>query len=426
MDRVTTAPATRSGLAMAAIAVMLESYDLTIYGLFALPIGSVFFPSESGTVSLLLAVGTLGVAYVMRPVGGVMLGAYADRAGRKAAIVTTVLLMSLSTGIIGLVPAYATVGILAPLLVVVARLAQGFSAGGAMAGTIAYLLESAPIHRRGLYASWQQTCQVGAYVFSVAIASIITNTVSAEGLVDWAWRVPFLLALALGPFGLYIRAHLTDPEIYSRAKARSAQTSTGKALLANRRSLLLGFGVSCLWNVTTFILLFYMPTYAQRELGLSAGDAFVSSTIGGTVLALCCPIVGLLSDRVGVRPPMLVGAVALVAATYPLLAFVHAAPSLVNLTVVQSALAVLIASYTAPVSAVLAGLFPTRSRSTGLSVAYNLSTLTAGAFGPLIVTSLIAATGDPLAPAYYVIAAASISALALMTLRDGSADTLHD
>lgn len=440
MDQVTAsrAPSARLGeaqapaalsrgraIAVAALAVALESYDLTIYGLFALPIAQVFFPARDATTSLLLSVGSLGVAYVVRPIGGVVLGAYADRAGRRAAISLTVLLMSLSTGAIGLVPSYASIGLAAPILVVLARLVQGFSAGGAMAGTIAFLVESAPSHRRGFYASWQQSCQMAAFVFSVGIATVITSTVSAEALVNWAWRLPFLLALALGPLGVYIKQRLADPSIYATARNQGTSPSTTRTLVEHRRAVLVGFGITCLWNVTTFILLFYMPTYVQRELGLSADVAFRSSTISSLVLFLCCPLVGLLSDRLGRRGPMLTAAALLIVATYPLFAFLHASPSSFNLLLVQSLLAVLIAGYTAPVSAMLAELFPTRSRSTGLSVAYNLSVLLAGAFGPFIVTWLMATTGDPLGPAYYVIGAAVVSMSALLAARDRTSEQLQ-
>lgn len=426
MATVASALSRGRAIAVAALAVALESYDLTIYGLFALPIAQVFFPAQDATTSLLLSVGSLGVAYVVRPLGGVVLGAYADRAGRRAAISLTVLLMSLSTGVIGLVPAFVSIGLLAPLLVVVARLVQGFSAGGAMAGTIAFLVETAPSHQRGFYASWQQSCQVAAYVASVALATLITTLVTPEALVSWAWRIPFLLALALGPLGVYIKRRLADPTTFVRAQAQGRAASTAATLVEHRRSVLVGFGITCLWNVTTFIVLFYMPTYVQRELHLGADVAFLASTVCGSVLFLCCPMVGWLSDKVGRRGPMLLSALLLIATTYPLFAFVHASPTPMNLILMQSALAVLIAGYTAPVSAMLAELFPTRSRSTGLSVAYNLSVLLAGAFGPFIVTWLIATTGDPLAPAYYVMAASAISATALLAARDRTAEGLPE
>lgn len=421
------APPSIPAILVAALAVALESYDLTIYGLFALPIAQVFFPAQNATTSLLLSVGTLGVAYVVRPIGGVVLGAYADRAGRRAAISLTVLLMSLSTGAIGVVPSYATIGIAAPLLVVLARLVQGFSAGGATAGTIAFLVESAPPDRRGFYASWQQACQVAAFVLSVGIAALLSNAVPPATLLGWAWRLPFLMALALGPLSLYIKHRLTDPAIYARARARGAvDHSTGHALLANRRAVFVGFAITCLWNATAFILLFYMPTYVQRELHLGAGDAFLSSTVSGIVLFVSCPLVGLAADRFGRRAPMLVAAACLLITTYPLLAYVHGAPTRVALIVMQSTLAIFIAGYTAPASAMLAELFPTGSRTTGLSVAYNMSALVFGAFGPFIVTSLIALTGDPLAPAYYISGAAAISTTALLLSRDRTAERLQE
>ncbi|MDB5367377.1 MAG: major facilitator transporter, partial [Rhodospirillales bacterium] len=314
-----------------------------------------------------------------------------------------------------------------PLLLVFARLAQGVAAGGATAGSIVYLVEAAPRHRRGFFASFQQASQIGALLISAAIGALITNLVVAPDLTAWAWRIPFLIALVLGPVGLYIRNRLPEPEIYERAKHRApAQPSLHKALTSNARAILTGFGMTCLWNVTAFILLFYMPTYAQRQLGLPPGDAFLSSTISSLLLFLLCPVFGLLSDRIGRKTPMLASALLLLVLIYPLFRYVELHRSFASLLAMQLVLATLIAGYTAPISAALAELFPTRTRSTGLAVAYNLSTLLFGAFGPLIVTWLIAATGNPLAPAFYVGGAAALSACVLLTVRDRSRDDLDD
>ena len=417
---------TAKAIAVAASAVALEGYDLTIYGLFAVTIAHAFFPARDATSSLLMAVGTLGVGYVVRPIGGVILGAYADRAGRKPAIALTVLLMSLSTGIIGLIPGESTIGLAAPILVVLARLAQGFAAGGAVSGTISYLAETAPPGRRGFYASWQQTSWIGAFLLSAGIGAVITNTLSPHQLAEWGWRIPFLLAFLFGPLGLYIKSHLPEPEAYIKAAKHFRSESVGRAILRNRNAVLIGFGLTCLWNITAFILLFYMPTYAQKDLALPAGDAFLSSALSGLLLFILCPLVGRLSDRVGRKAPMLLSALCLMLFTYPIYLLIDLERTFASLVLAQVILAVFIAGYTAPIPAMLAELYPTHNRSTGLSVAYNLSTLIVGAFGPFIVTWLIATTRSSLAPAFYVAIGALVSVGALVASRDHSLQALEE
>ncbi|MCD7098791.1 MFS transporter [Stenotrophomonas sp. MMGLT7] len=418
-------PSRLKPMLVAAAAVALEGYDLAIYALFASTMAEAFFPTHDPTSSLLLAVGALGVGYLMRPLGGLVLGRYADRKGRKAALALTVLLMSLSTGAIGLVPTYGTIGLAAPVLVVLARLVQGFSAGGAAAGSIAYLSESAPPHRRGFFASWQQAAQMGSFLLSAGIAAIVSARLGSGGE-GHGWRLPFLLALVLGPLSLYIRRYLPDPEVFLKERAAAPEESLGKAIGSNARAIAVGFGLSCLWNIAAFILLFFMPTFAQRQFGIPLADAFQASVIGGAVVFVLCPLVGWWSDRVGRRLPMLLSALGLLATIYPLLAWLGRSPVLGTLVVVQAVLGVMIAGYTAPVSALLAELFPTRSRSIGLSVAYNLSTLLLGSFGPLIVTWLIAVSGNPLAPAFYVMAGAMVSSVALAFSRDRTGQALED
>lgn len=405
-------------VAVIASAVAIEGYDLSIYALFAVAIAQNFFPAGHGASALLLTVATLGVGYVMRPLGGIVLGLYADRVGRKAAISITVLMMSFSTGIIAFIPSHAMIGLAAPLLIVAARLVQGFSSGGATAGSIAYLVESAPPGRRGFYASWQQASQISAFLLSAAIGALIARLFTPEQMNGWAWRIPFLLALLFGPLGLYIKRSMPDPDRFRQAREAAAPVTLASAVKGNFRPILTGFGVTCLWNITAFVLLFYMPTYVQANFALPLRDAFTASVISGALLFLLCPFMGALSDRIGRKPVMLTGAVLLGLLIYPLLNHLAQRPTLATLIQIQCVLAVLIAAYTAPVSALLAELFPIRSRSTGLSIAYNLSTMILGAFGPLIVTWLIMVTGDILSPAYYVAAGAALSSVALLTVRE--------
>ena len=401
-------------LAVIASAIAIEGYDLSIYALFAVSIAHAFFEQGNSATALLLAVGTLGVGYVMRPLGGVLLGLYADKVGRKAAIAIVVLAMSASTGLIGLVPSYAVLGIAAPLLIVLLRLVQGFFSGGAAAGSISYLVESAPPGRRAFYSSWQQASQVAAFLLSALIGAGIAAAFTDEEMNAWAWRIPFILALLFGPLGLYIKRSMPEAESYRKVAAKPDELAKKTDWRAATRQVLIGAGITCLWNVTAFILLYFMPTYVQTSFDLTMGQAFRASCVGAAVLFVLCPFVGMLADRIGKKPVMIAAALGLAVFVYPLLAFFAEDPSEGRLIAVQAVLAVLIAGYTAPVSAMLAQLFPVRRRTTSLAVAYNLSTLIVGGFGPLIVTSLIVETGDLMAPAWYVIAGAMISLVALL------------
>lgn len=403
----------------------LEGYDLTIYGLFAAMIARVFFPAGNDAAALLLTVATLGFGYLVRPIGGIVMGAYSDRRGRKAAIFLTVSLMAVSTGVIGLIPSYAAIGIWAPVCVVLARLLQGFAAGGAAGSSIAYLAESAPPEKRGLYASWQQTSQVAAFLFSSAVAAGITNLLPKGDVESFGWRIPFLLAVAFGPLSLLIRRYLPEPDLFEKQQARGGiKPNLAQAVYNNRGSVVVGFGVTCLWSITFFLLLIFMPTYANKTFGIPLPGAFLSATIGSAIVCVLCPVMGLVSDRIGRRVTMLVAAALLLASIYPLFGYVNGQRSVTSLIVVQAVFAVFIAGYTGPVCAFMAELFPSKIRSTGLSISYNVGVVLVGAFAPLITTWLITATKNPLSPAYYIMGVAVISIVALLAAKDKTGEQL--
>jgi len=409
---------------VAGIAVALESYDLAVYALFAVTLSGVFFSAESPGMALLMTAATLGVGYISRPLGGIVLGAFADKRGRKLALAVTVATMSVSTGAIGLIPTYDQIGLLAPALVVIARLVQGFAAGGAVASGVSYLTESAPDNRRGFFASWQQSAQMCAYLLATLLGVLMTTLVPDLNAYGGIWRIPFLLALVFGPLGLYIKRKLPEARAYSEQTEAERKLPLGAAVGSQWRKILAGFSLSALWNVSAFVLLFFMPAYAQKEFGIAPGTTFASSLSGAALMILMCPLIGLASDRVGRKGLMLVGSVGLLLLCYPLLAWLAHSPQASTLYMVQLAFGALMAFYTAPVPAMLSELFPTHTRSTGLSIAYNLSTLILGSFGPLIVTWMIMATGIVEAPAFYVMAAAALSSTVLLLLRDRTGEHL--
>lgn len=397
----------------------LEWFDFTVYSFFAVIIARKFFPSGSELTSLLLAVATFGVGFFMRPVGGVILGIYADKAGRRAALSLTVLMMALGTAMIGLAPTYESIGLGAPLLIVVARLLQGFSAGGEMGGAAAFLTEYAPAGRRTYYSSWIQASIGLAVVLGALAGSLVTRLLSSAALDAWGWRLPFLLGILIGPIGFYIRSRVDETPAFQHAEKVDSPLSE----IARRypRQTFASFAMVILWTVCTYVLLFYTPTYAVKVLKMSSSDGFSAGIVGGAALTLGAPLIGALADRFG-RRIFLSGAALLVfVLAYPLFAMVNASPTLGTLVLFQLIFGLLIAAYTGPILAAFADLFPSNVLSTGLSVAYNLAVTLFGGFAPFFMTWLIASTGNTMSPAFYLMFAAAVSFAGTLALKRGRA-----
>jgi MHS family proline/betaine transporter-like MFS transporter len=288
----------------------LEWFDFTVYSFFAVIIAKLFFPTGDELTSLLLAVATFGVGFFMRPVGGIILGIYADRVGRKAALSLTILLMALGTTLIGIAPTYDQIGLFAPLLIVVARLMQGFSAGGEMGGATAFLTEYAPENQRAYYSSWIQASIGVAVLLGAAVGTFVTASLSTEALNSWGWRLPFLLGMVIGPVGYYIRHHLEETPTFRETTDKTDSPLT-EVLRDYPRQTAASFSMVILWTVCTYVLLFYMPTYAVKVLKVPQSTGFVAGMAGGMAIMVFAPIVGLLADRIG-RRGLLSGAAALI------------------------------------------------------------------------------------------------------------------
>ncbi|WP_354675042.1 MFS transporter [Cupriavidus alkaliphilus] len=397
----------------------LEWFDFTVYSFFAVIIARLFFPTGNDLSSLLLAVATFGVGFFMRPVGGIVLGVYADRVGRKAALSLTILLMALGTTLIGIAPTYDQIGILAPLLIVVARLMQGFSAGGEMGGATAFLTEYAPARQRAYYSSWIQASIGVAVLLGAAVGTFVTTSLSEEALNSWGWRLPFLLGIVIGPVGYYIRHHLDETPAF-RDTAERADSPLKEIFQAYPRETAASFSMVILWTVCTYVLLFYMPTYAVKVLKVPQADGFVAGMAGGCAIMVFAPLVGLLADRIGRRVLLSGSALLILVLAWPMFAYINHVPGLASLLVFQLVFGVLIATYTGPILAAFSELFPARVLSTGLSVAYNFAVTIFGGFASFIITWLIATTGSSMAPAIYVMIAAAISLVGTRFVREPS------
>jgi MHS family proline/betaine transporter-like MFS transporter len=405
----------------ATVGNMLEWYDFTIYAAFAVPISRSFFPTDSEVVSLLLGFATFGLGFVARPFGAAVLGGYADRRGRRYALSLTILLMALGTGIIALCPGYDRIGIVAPIVIVLARLIQGFSAGGEIGGAVSTLVEHAPPARRGLYASFQQMSQGGSTMLSGLVAMTIALLLPPDAILAWGWRLAFVVGLLIAPVGLYIRRELEDAPLF-KASNHGSEMPILLVLRDHWRTVLTGMLVVMLWTVSQYIAN-YFPTFAVRELKVPLSQSYLGPLVVGAVL-LFCPLVGILADRYQRKRVMIVGALGLLVVAYPAFSYLIAAPTAEHLVATQIAVAVFMLIYTAPASAVLAELFPTPVRATGISLTYSLGVAVFGGFTPAIITALISWTAQPISVALYLMGAALVSLATVLTLTDHTGEAL--
>lgn len=393
------------GVIAASLGNALEWFDIVVYGFFAATIAGQFFPTGNPATSLLIALGTFGVSFFIRPLGAVVLGAYADRHGRKAALLWTIVLMMVGTAIIALTPPFHMIGVTAPILIIVARLIQGFSAGGEFASATAFLAEQS-VARRGFYSSWQFASQGVTSLLAAGFGTALTAWLTPAQIDSWGWRIPFLFGLLIGPVALYIRRHVDEsPEFVAAAPSALPLAA---ALSMQRGQLLIAVGTVVLATVAMYLLL-YMQTFAVRQLALPAADGFHATLVVGLCLVLITPVSGAASDRFGRLAVAIPAAIALVLLPMPLFVWLTSAPSAGALLVVETILAIATAVYLGAVPALLTELFPVGNRTTAMSVSYNLSVMTFGGLAPFFVTWLLAATGWAAAPSAYLTVAALLS-----------------
>ncbi|MGX1854045.1 MFS transporter [Streptomyces sp. NPDC055299] len=395
----------------------LEWYDLTSYGFFAVSISKAFFPTGDATVSLMLALGTFGISYLVRPLGALVLGPYADRAGRKAGLLLTIRLMMAGTLLIAVLPTYASIGVAAPVMILLARLLQGFSAGGEFGSATAFLSEQST-DRRGYMASWQFASQGLATLLAATFGTVLSMTLSDAQLDAWGWRIPFLLGLLIGPVGYVIRRRLPETPAFVETTDEGEATTTPVRQVLSRQKLrvLLMVGAMVMSTAATYVIV-YMPTYAQKVLGLPSSAGYVGAAVSGVVLTTVTPLVGHLSDRVGRIKIMLIAGAAMVVCICPLFLLLSGHPSLLVMGVVMAVLGLLKACYFGALPALMSEAFPTATRSTGLSLSYNIGVLSFGGFAPVVITWLIATTGNHLSPGFYIMAAGVLSIAALLAAR---------
>lgn len=404
-----TATQTRRIVAAAAIGNGLIMYDFTVYSFSAAIIGKLFFPSSSPLASLLMSLATFGAGFIMRPLGAMIIGNLADRKGRKAGLTLSIALMTLGTGIIAFTPSYASIGVAATLLLVFARLMQGLAAGGEIGAASAVLMELASKGRRCYVVSWRAASQGAAALAGALVGAFTTAALTPEAMQDWGWRIPFVLGMLIGPVGWYIRRHMAETPMQERHRP------TLKHVFAQHpRALWFGILLMAAPSASIYITVFYMPTYLVTTLHLPPVTSLLTACLAGTVIFFGNPLLARVADRQRRRKPIqaltLISCIVLV---YPaFLALTHGVGALASLLIIAGYAAVAFSNGGAS-SVMMLEAFPRHHRAAGMSMIYSFGVTVFGGFSPFIVTWLIAQTGNPMAPAWYLLAALCISLFAL-------------
>jgi MHS family proline/betaine transporter-like MFS transporter len=402
-----------------AVGNMVEWYDFGVYSYIAVTLGRVFFPAANPAAQLISTFATFAVAFLVRPLGGLFFGPLADRIGRRQVLAVTVVMMALGTFCIGLLPTYAQIGVWAPVLLLVARLVQGFSTGGEYGSAMTFITEHAPDRRRGYQASWLEFGTMSGFVLGAAVVTVLTATLPTRDLLSWGWRIPFLMSGPLGLVGLYLRLKLEETPAYEQLDGRAPVRVFGvrrelrRILAEQRRPLLVCVGLVLAFNVSSYMLTSYMPSYLAAELGLPQPTALTIVLVVMAVLMVLLPFVGRLSDRVGRRPVLMTGSVLLVIGSVPIFMLLTRR-TLTSVFAGCLLLGLMYLCFDSTSPATLPALFPTDVRSGALSVAYNITVSLFGGTTPLISTALVHVTGNLLAPACYLAAAGLIGAVAVL------------
>ncbi|PKE30868.1 metabolite-proton symporter [Rahnella sp. AA] len=419
-----SASQSRRALVAGSVGNFIEWYEFGVYGYLATLIAGNFFTLEgqTGMTGLLLTYASFALAFFCRPIGAIIFGRIGDRIGRKPTLIAVVLLMTLATAIIGILPTYAQIGVTAPLLLTLMRMFQGLFAGGEFGGAVSLMTEFAPKGKRGIYGAWQSFTVSLGLLTGVALVAILVQWLPDAEMKAWGWRIPFLLALPMGLVALYLRLKLDETPTFiasQKPEKNAPRTEEEKAsALATAKAIALGIGRMMGWSAGGYTFLVVMPSYLQTSLQATFLQALVATVLANVGFAIAILPSGWLSDKIGRKKVMMIAVLAVIILSFPLLHLLQNPES----SLLAKGVAVLIAGATigmiaGPGPAMLAEMFPTRVRYTGLGLSYSLSNAVFSGCAGLIITGLIKETGNLDIPAYYVVATCVVSLFALMTLR---------
>jgi len=397
----------------------IEMYDFFLFGFYATYISKAFFPSDSEYASLMLTFATFGAGFLMRPLGAILLGGYIDRIGRRKGLVLTLGIMATGTAMVAFIPSYATIGLLAPLLVLAGRLLQGFSAGVELGGVSVYLSEMATPGHKGIYVSWQSASQQVAIIFSAALGYILNESISKEVIADWGWRIPFFIGCMIIPIVFQIRRSLQETEEFLAKKHHPTFKEIIKSLTINWQLVVAGMMLIVMTTVSFYLITVYTPTFGKSVMKLSIVDSLLITLFVGLSNFIWLPVMGALSDRIGRWPIMALFSGLTLFTAYPTLNWLVANPSYEHMLVAELWLSFLYASYNGATIVALTEIIPIQIRTTGFSLAYSLATALFGGFTPLVSTWLIETTGDKASPGYWMAMAGGMGLIATALIYKG-------
>jgi len=384
----------------------LEQFDFFLFGFYATYISQTFFPASSEFASLMMTFAVFGSGFLMRPLGAIILGAYIDKVGRRKGLIVTLSIMACGTVLIALVPGYASIGVAAPILVLLGRLLQGFSAGAELGGVSVYLAEIATPGRAGFYTSWQSASQQVAIVVAAALGYTINATMQAAEIADWGWRIPFFIGCVIIPFIFIIRRSLEETAAFTARHHRPTTREVFRSMRDNWRTVLAGGLLASMTTTTFYLITVYTPTFGRTVLNLSTTDSLVVTLLVGVSNFIWLPIGGALSDRIGRRPLLLAISLLCIFTAYPAMHWLAEAASFERLLAVLLYFSFFFGIYNGAMVAALTEVMPQNVRVVGFSLAFSLATAVFGGFTPAISTLLVQATGDKASPAYWLMFAA--------------------
>ncbi|XQZ47300.1 MFS transporter [Paracoccus yeei] len=430
-DRATDAQASpavlRKVLTASFIGNFVEWFDYASYGYFATVIAAVFFPEIAPQAALLATFAVFALSFVIRPIGGIVWGSIGDRIGRKTALSWSILIMSGATTVIALLPSYHQIGMLAPVLLLLVRMVQGFSASGEYAGATSFLAEYAPPAKRGFYTSMVPASTAAGLLAGSLMSALLFSQLETAQLHGWGWRLPFLLAFPLGLVGLYIRLKLEDTPKFRELEAKHHVEATPiKELFTTyRKPIVRAFAVTCLNAVGFYLILSYMPTYLITEMGMEESASFLANSIALFAYIFLIFLMGLLSDRFGRKMALIAASVLFIVLTVPLFGMLEGA-SFAMIVLIQVIFGALLTVNDGTLPCFLTEIFPTRVRYSGFAFSFNTANALFGGTAPFVATWLISATGSKTAPAWYLVAAAVVALVAMLAARETAGKPLEE
>jgi MFS family permease len=395
----------------------LEMYDFMVFGYYAAAIGNAFFPRGSPFASLMLSLMTFGAGFLMRPLGAIVLGAYTDLHGRRAGLILTLSLMSVGIISIACMPGYAAIGLIAPLLVLLGRLLQGFSAGMELGGVSVYLSEIATPGHKGFYVSWQSASQQVAVMFAAALGVVLSSILPPQKMMAWGWRVPLLLGCVNIPFLFRLRRSLQETNEFVARRHRPNVSEILHSLIASWQIVVIGTMLVTMTTVSFYMITAYTPTFGNSVLHLASIDSLIVTFCVGASNLFWLPVMGALSDRVGRRPLLLVCTTLMLVTAYPVMLWLVREPSFSRLLAAELWLSFIFGSYNGAMVVFLTEIMPISVRTTGFALAYSLATAIFGGFTPAICTYLIHITGNQAVPGMWLSFAAACGLMATFLAR---------